>query len=74
MGVLVSVVFDAEFGNVNGGILVDVDAVLLNPGGAIVVALLVVGEGGRKSSLSRSGSGVLGSTVRLPNWFSSDVA
>ena len=30
------------------------------------------GEGGRKSSLSRSESGVLGSTVRLPNCFSSD--
>ena len=67
---LVSVVVDADDARINGGIVV-----VVCPGGATVVVLLVTefdGEGGRKSSLSRSGSGVLGSTVRLPNLFSSD--
>ena len=71
MGGLGSVVVDADDGKTDGGIVV----VVLNTGGGTVVALLVAeagGEGGRKSSLSRSGSGVLGSTVRLPNWFNSD--
>ena len=67
---LVSVVDDADDGRINGGIFI-----VVCPGGATVVVLLVTdfdGEGGRKSALSRSGSGVLGSTVKLPNLFNSD--
>ena len=67
---LVSVVVDAVDGKINGVI-----SVVVCPGGATVVVLLVtkiVGEGGRKFSLSRSGSVVLASTVRFPNLFSYD--
>ena len=69
-------VAEAEVGGSRIGMAVLVDVVLFNPGGATVVAFDVVegaGDGGRKGSSSIVISGVRGSTVRLSNFFSSEL-
>ena len=69
-------VAEAEVGSSRVGMAVLVYVVLFNPGGATVVLFDVVegtGDGGRKGSSSIVVSGVWGSTVRLSNFFSSEL-
>ena len=70
-------VVEAEVGSFRIGMAVLVDLVLLNPGGATVVAFDVVegaGDGGRKRSSSMAVSGVRGSTVRLSNFSAASLS
>ena len=70
-------VAEAEVGSFSVGMAVLADLVLLNPGGATVVAFDIfegAGDGGRKGSSSVAVSGVRGSTVRFSNFSAASLS